>query len=147
MLFVKDFKPYTNFNIENRESRNAKDFKSAINFCIADDYHDGPGANLIPVEKLRHLVNPYHPHHDGHHVHFDKDHGPYHVNAVKAKDGLWREYPGGRIVNFHHFPHFDALEGREGDTLHWHPEHNQLRISDKHDKFHVICYRPKRDPG
>jgi hypothetical protein len=135
------------FYFQNRESKGAKDFKSAINFCIGDDYRDGPGANLIPVEKLRHLVNPYHRHHEGRHAHFDKGHGPYHVNAVKARDGLWRQYPDGRIINFHHFPHFDALDGHEGDTLNWDPEDNKLRVSDKDDKFPVICYRPKRDPG
>jgi hypothetical protein len=32
------------------------DFESALDFCIAKDYKDGPGANLIPVGKLRHLV-------------------------------------------------------------------------------------------
>ena len=32
------------------------DFESALDFCIAKDYKDGPGANLIPVGKLRYLV-------------------------------------------------------------------------------------------
>ena len=33
-------------------------------------------------------------HHD-HHGHFDDDEGPFHVNAVKSKDGLWREITSG----------------------------------------------------
>jgi hypothetical protein len=89
------------------------DFESALDYCITKDYRDGPGANLMTVGKLRLLVN-YYDNGDQHsfRAHFNKEHGPYHVNGVKSKDGLWREYPNGRLINFHHFPHFRANEGK-----------------------------------
>jgi hypothetical protein len=53
----------------------------------------------------------------------------------------------GRLINFHHFPHFDAARGHEGDTLHWDPIKNELKISEKNEEIKAICYRPKRDKG
>lgn len=123
------------------------DFESALDFCISKDYLDGAGANVIPVGKLRHLINAYSQDEVRDQFDIDKEEGPFHVNAVKSWDGLWREFPNGRLVNFHHFPQFEAFMGKEGDTLIWDSSLNELAISDRNVQYKVICYRPKRDKG
>lgn len=174
-------------NICWRESRNKRNFKDAINYCLLDDGEsfNGPYVDLMPVGKLRHLKNrfnpyygeypssgygygeydnhydeeyhhydeeyhhydeEYHHHHSEYphgydYVHFDHKDGPFRVNAIKAHDGVWREYPTGRKVLLHHFPYFHPEEGHEGDTLVWDPEHNDLKVVDPHKEYDVLCYR------
>lgn len=35
--------------------------------------------------------------------------GPFRVNAIKNHYGVWVEYPSGKKVTFHHFPHFNTV--------------------------------------
>ena len=60
---------------------------------------------------------------------------------MKDEQGLWREYPSGRRISFHHFPEFRELHGGEGDTLIFDALENRLYIDDGKDKYHALCYR------
>ena len=66
----------------------------------------------MPIGKLRKFERIYQ-----HRRHMFKNIQNYRVNAIKAQDGVWREYPTGKEVDFHHFPHFDPQDGKPGDTL------------------------------
>ena len=68
----------------------------------------------------------------------------YRVNAIKDSQGVWREFPTGAKVEFHHFPDFDPDYGKPGDTLVWYPT-NHLHLAEK-DKFYPpLYYMPKKD--
>jgi hypothetical protein len=71
--------------------------------------------------------------------------GPmYHVNAVKAVDGRWRQHPNGQEVLFHHYLEFDKESGQTGDTLVWDSHIDRLIIQHNNKrKYHALCYREK----
>ena len=74
-------------------------FHQAVDFCITNDYQDGPGANIMTVGALRNLKNRFDRHdHHGLRVDFDDQNGPFIVNGVKSTCGGWREYPSGRLI-------------------------------------------------
>jgi hypothetical protein len=56
-------------------------------------------------------------------------------------NGVWREYPSGSPVPFHHFPDFRAEHGDAGDTLIWDAHLNRLFIDNDHKEYHALCYR------
>ena len=53
---------------------------------------------------------------------------------------VWREYPDGKIIYFHHFPDFHPEDGKPGDTLVWHPEKNYLKVVRPKEDFKALCY-------
>lgn len=115
-------------------------FDDAINYAIKLAVEENnPYVTLMPVGKLRKYQRVF----DSRH-HVFKDITNFRVNAIKAKDGVWREYPSGRPVDFHHFPRFDPQSGEPGDTLTWYPS-DHLRIADKNAKYTPLFYQPKSD--
>ena len=68
----------------------------------------------------------------------------FRLNAIKDENGIWREFPTGNKVDFHHFPDFDPSYGKPGDTLTWHPPHH-LRVSDSKKHYPPLYYYPKDD--
>jgi hypothetical protein len=67
----------------------------------------------------------------------------YRVNAMKAPDGRWREYPDGNEVLFHHYPEFDKVRGDVGDTIVWDSHTDRLIIQHDERDYHALCYREK----
>ena len=139
------------------------DFRSAVKFCIAKNIiHDGPGNNVMPIGKLRNLKNNFDPNPEmrdriripldvlrGRKSNYDynakyrSDYTLYRVNGVKSPDGEWREYPSGKLIDFHHFPGFDPEKGSVGDTLAWNIHENDLVIlGGDVAKFKALCSRP-----
>jgi hypothetical protein len=47
------------------------------------------------------------------------DNHAFRINAFKDFDGLWKEFPSGRVIDFSMFPDFNPAWGRHGDTLIW----------------------------
>merc|ERR1712156_507109 len=103
-----------------------------------DHYGNAMSQGLIPIGRLRCLRNRFGPAMKNS-DHFCKRY--YRVNGMKDEQGLWREYPSGRRISFHHFPEFRPLHGGEGDTLIFDALENRLYIDDDKDKYHALCYR------
>ena len=105
---------------------------------MSDSVAYGPGARLITVGKLRKLRKV---------VNFVKKfkNRAFRINAFKDYDGLWKEYPSGRLVEFwKYFPDFDPAWGHHGDTLIWLSRWNSLRVvRDTEDDHRALCYREK----
>ena len=67
----------------------------------------------------------------------------FRVNAIKAHDGRWRQYPHGTEVSFHHYPEFDYRRGDVGDTIVWDSHRDRLIIQDDEKDYHALCYRER----
>ena len=126
-----------------RETSFKKDFNDAVHACIGRKYDPNVIARgLIPVGKLRCLRNKF-----GYNTMVDRPqedsfcHRYYRVNGIKDDEGIWREYPSGIQISFHHFPNFDQLHGGHRDTLIWDALEDRLFIDDQRDEYHGICYK------
>lgn len=100
---------------------------------------NNPHVKLMPVGKLRKYERLY-----SHKRHMFKNIGNYRVNAIKDHHGVWREWPTGTPIDFHHFPQFDPQDGQPGDTLVWYPT-DHLRIASKNKKYPALYYMPKNE--
>ena len=89
-----------------RETKYEYDFNSAVHACIGYHYGNSMSQGLIPVGRLRCLRNRFGPamNNDDHFCN-----RYYRVNGMKDEQGLWREYPSGRRISFHHFPEFKGV--------------------------------------
>ena len=69
------------------------------------------------------------------------------IGLLQDYDHYWKEYPSGRIIDFHYtYPcgHFNPKHGEPGDTLIWYPKSKDLRVvRDTEDNYPALCYRPK----
>lgn len=108
----------------------------SVHSCIGYHYSETPYQGLIPVGRLRCLRNRFS------NTNNDDICGRFfRVNAIKDNQGVWREYPSGNRVLFHHFPDFDQKHGGHGDTLVWDAFLNRLFIQDEHDHYNALCFR------
>jgi hypothetical protein len=105
---------------------------------LTDTIPYGPGSRLITVGKLRNLLKVR----DFVHKFNNK---AFRINAFKDLDGLWKEFPSGRLINFSkYYPDFVPSWGHHGDTLIWLSRWNSLRVvRDIQDVHHGICFREK----
>ena len=133
---------YTTDHPSPRETKNEFSFNDAVHECVGSHYGHATRQGLIPIGKLRCLRNRFDFNAD---VARDNDddfcHRYYRVNGMKDDNGVWRQYPSGVRVAFHHFPEFDPLHGGKGDTLIFDALQNRLYIDDGNDKYHSLCYR------
>ena len=119
-----------------RETNDELGFMESIHSCIGYHYSETPYQGLIPIGRLRCLRNRFS------NTNNDDICGRFfRVNAIKDNQGVWREYPSGNRVLFHHFPEFDQKHGGHGDTLVWDAFLNRLFIQDEHDHFNALCFR------
>lgn len=114
-------------------------FEDAVLSSVRLSAKYSPYANLMPLGKIRKFDRMWE-----FHSHMFKNIGWYRINAYKGEDWVWREWPSGKEVPFHHFPKFDPDWGRPGDTLLWRPK-NLLKIASKEDKIRPLYYMPKLD--
>jgi hypothetical protein len=126
-----------------RETRKELDFVQASHACIGYNYRKTSSVGLMPVGKLRHFKNIYDYNEE---VHRETDTefcytGYFRVNAIKDHHGVWREYPSGSPILFHHYPDFKPNHGRSGDTLIWDAHQNRLYIDNDRKEYHALCYR------
>jgi len=132
----RDWTKCHNCQIYYKETDDELDFMESIHSCIGYHYSETPYQGLIPVGRLRCLRNRFS------YTNNDDICGRFfRVNAIKDNQGVWREYPSGNRVLFHHFPDFDQKHGGHGDTLVWDAFLNRLFIQDEHDHYNALCFR------
>lgn len=129
-----------------RESREEYSFLGAIHHCIGAETRDGTHVGLMPVGQLRHFRNSFvdGPLREGDYENEFCRGRVFRVNAMKDVDGIWREYPSGNEVLFHHFPEFDPTHGKTGDSLIWDSHSDRLMIEWDESDFYALCYRRQR---
>ena len=123
-----------------------RNFIEAVVHCAAIHHYDilyGADVGLMSVGKLRKFTRMF----DYYYRIYKDEDGPFRVNAFKAPDGVWREYPSGNPVPFHHFAWFDQSQGQPGDTLAWRPHSDHLFVVSRYQKFKTLCHRPKDGMG
>lgn len=113
-------------------------FEAGAKECLGDHFYQTAFNGLIPVGKLRCLRNFYNIDDNNEH---DMCHRYYHVNAIKDESGMWREYPGGHLVEFSHYPFFDTTSGHKGDSLAWDALENRLFVNHDNENFNALCYQ------
>ncbi len=122
-----------------RKSKHGEKFRDAVIACLTVDHVAyGPGARLMTVGKLRKLLKVPN--------FVDKfKNRAFRINAFKDYDGLWKEFPSGKVIEFwHYFPDFVPAWGHHGDTLIWLSRWNSLRVvRDTQDDHNALCYREK----
>ncbi len=152
-----------------RESWEEYSFHGAVHHCIGADAEDGPFLGLMPIGQLRHFRNRYALDDFFDDDQFENRFCRYvktlefnrltmmtdktylkcfrarwfRVNAIKARDGRWRQYPCGTEVVFHHYPEFDQERGDIGDTIVWDSHTDRLIIQDDEEDYHALCYRER----
>jgi len=125
-----------------KETKKELNFIESAHSCLGNHYSKTPYTGLIPVGKLRCLRNRFEYNSSTFRLNEDNICGRnFRVNAIKDNRGVWREYPTGNRVLFHHFPEFKTHHGGFGDTLVWDAFLNRLFIQSEYEKIEGLCYR------